>query len=144
MTLFKTLIKDHDTQRDLLERLMQTRGDSEERETLFKKARLELVSHAAADERALYVPMMEIDETQEQARHSVAEHNQIDELIEKLEGIDFDAAEWLTTAEKLQKAVTHHLDEEEETVFQMADKVIEDHRQAELARLYREEMDDAR
>ena len=88
--------------------------------------------------------MMEIDETQEQARHSVAEHNQIDELIEKLEGIDFDAAEWLTTAEKLQKAVTHHLDEEEETVFQMADKVIEDDRQAELARLYREEMDDAR
>ena len=61
-----------------------------------------------------------------------------------MEGIDFDAAEWLTTAEKLQKAVTHHLDEEEETVFQMADKVIEDHRQAELARLYREEMDDAR
>ncbi len=56
MTIFEALRKDHDIQRDLLARLVETHGDSEERDTLYQQVRAELKYHANAEERALYIP----------------------------------------------------------------------------------------
>jgi len=140
MTLFEALREDHDTQRTLLDLLVKTHGDSDGREELFEKVKKALTSHAAAEERALYVPMMEVDMTQEKARHSVAEHHEIDELVEELEDTDFSSPGWLAAAKKLQELVTHHLDEEEQEVFQLAGRALSDDAKARLATTYRDEM----
>lgn len=140
MNLFEALRADHDTQRTLLDLLVKTHGDSEGREQLFEKVKKELSAHAAAEERALYVPMMEQDLTQEKARHSVAEHHEIDELVEELENTDFSSPGWVATAKKLQHLVTHHLDEEEQEVFQLAGRALDEQAKTRLAGTYREEM----
>nr|WP_299245967.1 hemerythrin domain-containing protein [uncultured Halomonas sp.] len=141
MTLFEELRDDHDTQRTLLDLLVKTEGNSEGRDELFQKVKAELQQHAAAEERALYVPMMEHDATQEKARHSIAEHHEIDELIETLENTDYSSSSWVASARKLQHLVTHHLDEEEQEMFQAAGKVLSDNQKTELAGVYRKEMD---
>lgn len=140
MTLFEALREDHDTQRTLLGLLIKTHGDSDGREELFEKVKKALTSHAAAEERALYIPMMELDMTQEKARHSVAEHHEIDELVEELEDTDFSSPGWLAAAKKLQELVTHHLDEEEQEVFQLAGRALSDDAKTRLADTYRDEM----
>ncbi|WGI24228.1 hemerythrin domain-containing protein [Halomonas alkaliantarctica] len=140
MTIFEALRKDHDIQRDLLARLVETHGDSDERDSLYKQVRAELQYHAAAEERALYIPMMSIDLTQEKARHSVAEHHEIDELLELLDGTDYSATHWLTHAKQLQDLVTHHLDEEEQEVFQLAGRGLQEKQKTSLASEYTEEM----
>ncbi len=140
MNLFEALRADHDTQRTLLDLLVKTHGDSEGREELFEKVKKELSAHAAAEERALYVPMMEQDLTQEKARHSVAEHHEIDELVEELENTDFSSPGWVATAKKLQHLVTHHLDEEEQEVFQLAGRALDEQAKTRLAGTYQEEM----
>ncbi|SHE42560.1 Hemerythrin HHE cation binding domain-containing protein [Modicisalibacter ilicicola DSM 19980] len=144
MTLFEALRGDHDTQRTLLDLLVKTEGNSEGRDELFHKVKAELQQHAAAEERALYIPMMEHDATQEKARHSIAEHHEIDELIEALESTDYSSPGWLASAQKLQHLVTHHLDEEEQEVFQAAGRVLSDGQKQDLAGVYRQEMDDQR
>ncbi|ASK35727.1 hemerythrin domain-containing protein [Alloalcanivorax mobilis] len=140
MTIFEALRADHDKQRTLLELLVKTHGDSEGRDELFEKVKTELSAHAAAEERALYIPMMEVDLTQEKARHSVAEHHEIDELLETLEETDFSSSAWLSTAKKLQHLVTHHLDEEEQEVFQLAGRALPEQQKTSLARTYQKEM----
>ena len=140
MTSFELLREDHDTQRTLLGLLIKTHGDSDGREELFEKVKKALTSHAAAEERALYIPMMELDMTQEKARHSVAEHHEIDELVEELEDTDFGSPGWLAAARKLHDLVTHHLDEEEQEVFQLAGRALSDDAKARLADTYRDEM----
>lgn len=140
MTLFEALREDHDTQRTLLGLLIKTHGDSDGREELFEKVKKALTRHAAAEERALYIPMMELDMTQEKARHSVAEHHEIDELVEELEDTDFSSPGWLASARKLHELVTHHLDEEEQEVFQLAGRALSDDAKARLADTYRDEM----
>ncbi|MDP3535919.1 hemerythrin domain-containing protein [Halomonas sp. M1] len=140
MTIFEALRKDHDIQRDLLARLVETHGDSEERDTLYQQVRAELKYHANAEERALYIPMMDIDLTQEKARHSVAEHHEIDELIELLDTTDYSATNWLTHAKQLQHLVTHHLDEEEQEVFQLAGRGLQEKQKTALASEYQSEM----
>lgn len=140
MTIFEALRKDHDIQRDLLARLVETHGDSDERDSLYKQVKKELHGHAAAEERAFYIPLMEMDLTQEKARHSVAEHHEIDELLELLDETDYSATNWLTHAKQLQHLVTHHLDEEEQEVFQLAGRGLQDNQKATLASEYQEEM----
>ncbi|MEZ5022022.1 MAG: hemerythrin domain-containing protein [Chitinophagales bacterium] len=88
MTIFENIRKDHDIQRDLADKLVKTSGDEKERRDLFSKLKKELQVHADAEERYFYVPLIEQDMTQEYARHGVAEHHEIDELIEKLEATE--------------------------------------------------------
>ena len=107
----------------------------------YKRLRAELENHAAAEERALYIPMMEHDMTQEKARHSVAEHHEIDELLETLEATEYESPGWLASAKKLQHLVTHHLDEEEQEVFQLAGRALGDSEKTSLAKTYRQEME---
>jgi hemerythrin-like domain-containing protein len=140
-TIFEALREDHDVQRRLLDLLVKTHGDSEGRDELFARLKAELEHHAGAEERYFYVPLMETDLTQEKARHSVAEHHEIDELVEKLEQTDYSSPGWLTLAKRLQELVTHHLDEEEQEVFQLAGKALNEREKTALASDYRDDME---
>ena len=79
MTIFDAIRADHETQRTLIDILVDTTGDSEGRNEIFAKLEVELEAHAGAEERHFYVPLMEVDMTQDQARHSVAEHKELDD-----------------------------------------------------------------
>lgn len=140
MNIFEALREDHDKQRTLVDLLTKTHGDTDGREEIFERLKTELEEHAAAEERHFYVPLIDEDLTQDKARHSIAEHQEIDELIATLDKTDRSSPAWLSTARKLKEKVTHHLDEEEREVFQMAGKVLSDEQKAELAEEYREEM----
>lgn len=140
MNIYEALRADHDKQRMLLDLLTKTSGDSDGRQELFERTKDALERHAAAEERFLYVPLFEDDLTQEKARHSVAEHHEIDEMIEKLEQTDRSSSAWLTTAKALADRVRHHLDEEEQEVFQLSGKVLTDDQKRRLGEQYRREM----
>jgi len=140
MNIFEALRKDHDTQRELADALIETHGDSPERDDLFARLKNELAAHADAEERHFYIPLMQHDLTQEKSRHSVAEHHELDELVEELEATDTSSPGWLVTAKKLHHKVFHHLAEEEHEVFQLAGKALTDTQKEVLAGAYREEM----
>ena len=140
-TIFEALRADHVTQRRLAELLIKTEGDSEGRDELFQRLRRELEAHADAEERFFYVPLMEHDLTQEKARHSVAEHKELDDFVEELEEIDRSSSAWIATAKKLAERLEHHLDEEEHEVFQMAGKALPERAKTGLANDYRAEME---
>ena len=139
-TIFEALRDDHQTQRTLVDLLARTHGDSEGRQEIFGKLRAELQRHASAEERCFYKPLMDYDLTQEKARHSIAEHHEIDELIETLETTDPSSPSWKANAEKLRHVVHHHLDEEEQEVFQQAGRVLSDELKVSLASAYRDQM----
>lgn len=135
-TIFEALRESHDKQRRLLAALCETHGDSDKRKGLFAAVKAELVHHENAEERYFYNPLMEHDMTQEKARHSVAEHHEIDELVAAIEATDYSSPAWLSSARKLEDLVTHHLDEEEREIFQVAGRVLDDDEKAQLARGY--------
>ena len=140
MNIFEALREDHEKQRTLVDLLVKTHGDSEGREELFERLVSELERHAMAEERNFYIHLMQEDQTQEKARHSVSEHHEMDELIEKLRDMDRSSSQWVATAEKLRERVHHHLDEEEQEVFQMAGKVLSNKQKEELAESYHSDM----
>ncbi|GAK88934.1 hypothetical protein JCM19297_3458 [Nonlabens ulvanivorans] len=144
MNIFEALRKDHKIQRELCDQLVNTSGDTALRKNMFKKLKHELAIHADAEERHFYVPLIESDLTQEKARHSIAEHHEMDELVEKLEETDMDNSAWLKYMKELAHQVEHHLDEEEQEVFQLAGKALNEKEKTSLAKDYQEFMDQNR
>ncbi len=136
MNIFEALRISHVTQRALADHLIQTGGDSPERTSLFSELKLELAAHAAAEERFFYAPLIAHDMTQEPSRHGIAEHHQMDKLVEQLEATDFSSPGWLATAKALHHKIHHHLQDEEQGVFQLAGKVLSEAEKLSLAKAY--------
>ena len=137
MKIFEAIRKDHDIQRSLCDELVKTSGDTTFRKNIWEKLKKELKVHAQAEERFFYVPLIEEDMTQKHARHGVAEHHEMDELIEKIDEAEMDGPAWLTYAKQLREKVYHHLEDEEHTFFQLAGKVLSEKEKNNLEKEYR-------
>ena len=117
LDIFGRLIMDHELHRDLLDALEETQGESDERAELFERLTKEIKSHAAAEEQALYSTMMRKPETTDETRHSVAEHQEIQELLNDLAATPMASGAWLTKLRELSDHYLHHIDEEESENF---------------------------
>ena len=122
--IFDRLKQDHDLQRDLLIRLRAANGT--ERGELFVRLTKEIKAHALAEEQALYSTMLRKPETTEETRHSVAEHKEIDDLLNDLAATDSRSGEWSAKFEHLAHRYSHHIDEEEEENFPDYARVLTD------------------
>ena len=135
-TIYDALRESHDVQRQLAAALVQTQGASEERAQIFQQLKLELAAHATAEERYFYIPLMMEDAGIDLSRHALAEHHELDELVETLEDTEMSSPAWLVHAKKLADEVHHHLKEEEQKFFQMSGKILTEQQKQQLAPQY--------
>ena len=134
--IFEDLKRDHDRQRDLLARIAETSGDSDDRRTLFEELRQELQAHAAAEEESLYATMLANPDLRDDARHSVSEHKEVDDMLGELVEMDMASGGWLTKFKSMRDRYLHHIDEEEEEMFPAASKDLDDATKAKLAAIF--------
>lgn len=136
MNIFEALRQSHDIQRDLARQLTQTSGDSPERRAIFEQLKNELFAHAVAEDRYFYIPLMMTDSGLNITRHALAEHHEMDELLEQLTETEMSNTGWLAIAKQLSDKVHHHLKEEEHGFFQQAGKILSEQQKQSLAKQY--------
>ena len=124
--IFDAIRTDHDRHRELMETLADSSGDSEARNTAWKEFYYDVKSHAAAEEETFYSKLISKTWGQDAARHSVHEHQQLDDLMEELNGGDMSSPGWLQKFKQLKHDYEHHMEEEENEVFARAREVIDD------------------
>ncbi len=139
MNIFEALRLSHDTQRALATHILETEGSSPERTELFRQLKHELAAHAAAEERCFYTPLIAFDSTMAQARHGMAEHHEMDGMVDELNKTDMSSSGWIAQFRKLRDKVFHHLDDEEHAIFQLAGKVLKESDKTRLAKDYETE-----
>ncbi len=139
MNIFEALRLSHDTQRALATQILETQGDSPDRNRLYRDLRHELAAHAAAEERWFYSPLIDHDESMAQSRHGMAEHHEMDKLVDELNSMEMSSSGWLAHFKKLHHKVYHHLEDEEHAIFQLAGKVLTEKQKTDLAKSYEEE-----
>lgn len=139
ITIYDALRESHDRQRQLADALTHTQGDTNERSQIFQQLKLELAAHATAEERYFYIPLMMSDDGIDLSRHALAEHHELDELVETLEDTEMSSPVWLVYAKKLADEVHHHLKEEEHKFFQMSGKILTDLQKQQLAPAYQKD-----
>ncbi|CRL51793.1 MULTISPECIES: hemerythrin domain-containing protein [Pseudomonas] len=139
MNIFEALRESHERQRGYADALINTSGDTPERVEAYKQLKSELQAHETAEERHFYIPLMEFDNGVDLSRHAIAEHHEMDEMMEELDATEMSSPAWLATAKKLAEKVHHHLKEEEQKFFQMAGKLLDDKQKETLAGQYEKE-----
>jgi len=120
--IFGRLVEDHDRHRALIAMIRQSEAKSPGRKRLFREFTKEVKAHAAAEEQALWSSVLRDPATTDDARHAVAEHKQIDDLVADLAARDLSAPGWLKRFDKLKEKYLHHIREEEQDQFVTAQK----------------------
>ncbi len=120
--IFGRLVEDHDRHRALLAMIAATQARSPERKRLFDEFVREVKGHAAAEDQALWSTVLRDPPTTEDARHAVAEHHEMDEIMADLAARDMGASGWLRRFAKLHERYLHHIREEEQEQFVAAEK----------------------
>jgi len=141
MNIFDALRQSHTTQRQLSLRLLAADDGKGDLHQAFLSLKTELAAHETAEERAFYIPLWEHDQTVDPARHAIAEHHEMDEMVEELEEMEEGSAEWSGLVQRLVHRIEHHLKEEEDKFFQAAGRVLSEEQKLSLAGLYQEEFD---
>ena len=132
--IFADLKADHDRHRAMLARL--ARADCADRAALFEAFRVEVSAHAAAEEESLYATMLARPGLRDEARHSVAEHKEIDDFFGALTDLDPDSVEWTARFGEMRHRYEHHIDEEEEEMFPAAAKDLSAAEQDRLGKVF--------
>ena len=123
-TIYETLKQDHDRHRTMLAAIAETEGDSDDRRKLWDEFFHDVSAHAAAEEETFYSKLIADEDGQPEGRHSVAEHKEVDDMMEELNEIEFSSSAWLTKFKQMRERYEHHIEEEEEDIFPVAKEVI--------------------
>src|SRR3954462_2898026 len=107
------IIHDH---RELQRMFEELHSDPSQRQTLGPVMSTLLFAHSRAEESEVY-PGARAAGGEEDVEHSQEEHLVADQLAELLTGLDPESDEFGSVLEELVHAVTHHLEEEEESVL---------------------------
>lgn len=134
--IFAELKADHDRHRKLLARIAETSGASDERAELFEAFRVEVTAHAAAEEESLYATMLAKPDLRDDARHSVSEHKEIDDMLGEIAETDMSSPGWLARFKEMRHRYEHHIDEEEEEMFPAASEGLSRDEESRIAKLF--------
>jgi hemerythrin superfamily protein len=122
--IYDAIKADHDHHRRLLDTISDTTWASETRQKAWSEFYHHVKSHAAAEEETFYSKLISKTWGQDAARHSVHEHQQLDDLMEELNKMDMGHGSWMTKFKTLRHDYEHHIEEEEDDVFTRAREVI--------------------
>lgn len=134
MNLYIMLHQDHEKAKSLFEQL-QAAGEDEEslRERLFSALYREMDLHAEAEERFFYNRLKNNDATRDWVSASLAEHKIMKKTLRELDAEDKGTTEWTVKCARLREMAEDHVTDEEEKLFPLAQKVIEDEEAAGIA-----------
>jgi hemerythrin superfamily protein len=123
-TIYQVLQKDHDTVKELLNELVSMKKDSPRRTELLAKIRDELVPHSRAEEAVFYNSLRSVPVVQDEAWHGYREHLQAESILRSLQVAKVFDVGFQALAKKLKEVIEHHVEEEENELFALAQGVV--------------------
>lgn len=111
------LTADHREMIELLEKI-DTTTDPADRRSLADSVIAEVVRHSVAEELFVYpVYEREVPNGSEEVEHDKEEHQELEEVMKELEGLDAASAEFVATVTRFKELLDHHADDEESDQF---------------------------
>lgn len=122
--IFEQLREEHAQVSSMMKRLIAT-TDVDRRRQLFDELRRELLSHAKSEAREFYPELRQFGETSDLVEESLEDHDAIEQMLDRLRATDIDSEEWSELFEEMMIEVEDHVDQEENELFPLAEKLID-------------------
>jgi hemerythrin-like domain-containing protein len=124
MDAFELLKADHKKVAALFDRLEAASG--KEKLGVFNQIKTELELHTHIEETIFYPALEKPAETHDLTLEAYEEHDVVKSLLTEMSGARAADDEWQAKAKVLRESVEHHVDEEENELFDKADDVLSD------------------
>jgi hemerythrin-like domain-containing protein len=124
MDAFELLIADHKKVNELFDQLEAATGKA--KLNVFNQIKTELELHTHIEEKIFYPALETPEETHDLTLEAYEEHKMVKTLLTKLSGARTADDEWQAQAKVLRENVEHHVDEEENELFDKADDALSD------------------
>ena len=122
---FELLTDDHDEVKGLLEKMEDTSdGAVKTREKLLVQLKEALVPHMKAEEKAFYPALMKKKEVKKETLEALEEHHLAETVLRQLEDVSAGDDVWGAKLAVLKELVEHHIEEEEDELFEMAEEAL--------------------
>jgi len=124
MDAFELLKADHKKVNELFDQLEAATGKA--KLNVFNQIKTELELHTHIEEKIFYPALEKPEETHDLTLEAYEEHKMVKTLLTKLSGARTADDEWQAQAKVLRENVEHHVDEEENELFDKADDALSD------------------
>lgn len=125
--LFDELVGDHYKIKDLLEKMIDSSEISlKSRSKFFQHFKGELIPHIKAEEIVYYTVLKTKRESHEKALESLEEHHVAELVLAELDKINPDEDLWKAKVTVLNELINHHIDEEEDIIFDLTEELLDD------------------
>jgi hemerythrin superfamily protein len=136
--IFARIKTDHDTIRSLLDKTEKANGSGR---AVFEELQRELWAHSKVEEGVFYASLKKAKEAKSETVEGLNEHHLINGLLDELNAMKTTDSGWKEKLQVLGELVRHHLDEEEEELFEEARSCLDGERAAELGGFYADRKD---
>ncbi|MHA6287078.1 hemerythrin domain-containing protein [Maricaulis sp. CAU 1757] len=134
--IYDRIKQDHDKARELISQIEDTTDRAKKtRQELFDKFKLELWTHNKVEEATFYAKLEQKGDKDE-SLEAKNEHHMVNSLLEELDTMPKDNAEWGQKFHALAELLEHHMDEEEGEFFDLAHKDLTEEEAEELGRRF--------
>ena len=129
-----TLRREHEEVTALLAHMVEAYGRAPDArcEELMRRAEVELIAHARAEQRSFYATLARYPETAGLVRASKHEHDDVEGQLDRLISLGVAHPDWLEEVAILAGMVEEHVNDEETLVFERAERLLTGARLAEL------------
>ena len=124
MDTFELLKADHKKVNELFDQLETATGNA--KLSVFNQIKTELELHTHIEETIFYPALEKPEETHDLTLEAYEEHKGVKTLLAKMSGARTADDEWQAQAKVLRENVEHHVDEEENELFDKADDALSD------------------
>jgi len=124
MDAFELLKADHKKVAELFDQLDAASGKA--KLNVFQQIKSELELHASIEETIFYPALEEPEETHDLTLEAYEEHEMVKTLLAELDGAESADDQWQAKAKVLRENVEHHVDEEENELFDKAKDALSD------------------
>ncbi len=126
------LMSEHRDAESLLDQIAQTEQQPNARDIADQVISM-IVKHSVAEEMYVY-PVMEqyLEDGKEQVEHDKSEHQELEELLKKLEGLEVEDPQFPQTVAKIQEVLADHISDEEDEQFPRLREVVPAEKLVEL------------
>jgi hemerythrin superfamily protein len=124
MDVLKEIKKEHDEFKSLISKIENSKG--EEKKSLFRELYAKIKGHHEAEERIVFpdVKKKSDEEGKDVVREMIEEHSLAVYQFSVIEKTSIDNDTWDAKFSVLKEVLTHHMDEEEQDLFEQARKVL--------------------
>lgn len=142
MDIFTVIKNEHEQLRSILSNMSKTTPRSTAaRSKLVAQCKETLVLHNDAEEQVFYARLMETD-AREMVLEALEEHHVEEVLLEELVELDVSDERWTAKVKVMKEICEHHIEEEEDEIFEQAQKVLDDDEPERMAKEFEAEKHD--